>query len=560
MNKCRDLIIIGAGEHAGVVAETALCADWNILGYIAPEADKQIEKRYSLKHLGQDEDFEHIRKEYSDALFLCAVGNNSLRKKIVQQLNLLSECSAVVIHPSAVVASSAEIGSGTVIFSRCVIQSGVKIAAHCIVNSGSIVEHDSNILDFVHIAPGVVTGGGVTIGNETFVGLGARVRDHIVIGAQVTVGAGSVVVRDVPDNQTVVGIPAVPLTDSALKRDIHDFCIPPETTLYEAMALIGKCGAAALITDENCKLLGLMNDGDIRRALLNKFDFDTPVEKVMNKNFKYVRENIPRIVALDQLKASGHRLMPVLDDDGRVAGLHLIDAMIGSITLPNIAVIMAGGKGTRLRPITENIPKPMVKVAGRPILEHIILHLAGSNIRTIYIAVNYLAEMIEDYFQDGSAFGVEIHYLREEKPLGTGGALKLLPKLPKDPLIVMNGDLVTQFDVERILHYHKQGEYNMTIGAHDYRVDIPYGVIEWDNENNCVEKIREKPKEHFLINGGVYVINPEIIKYIDNDRLVPITELVDACLNKKLKVGAHLLESDWMDIGRPDELATARGM
>jgi sugar O-acyltransferase (sialic acid O-acetyltransferase NeuD family) len=556
----KKVVIIGSGEHAGVVFETALKAGWTVEGYISPQVDKNFEKRFNLKYLGSDDEIIGISKERTDLKFISAVGDNAQRVKIIDNLSALpDERWAIIIHPSAVVSDFSEIGIDTVVFSRAIIQTGAVIGRHVIINSGAVVEHDCAVFDFVHIAPGAVTGGGVKIGEYSFLGLGSRVRDHINIAEKCTVGAGSVVVRDIPAGETVVGIPASKIVDSAVNRDIKDFCIPPETTLYDAMALIGKYGAAALITDSSGKLLGLLNDGDIRRALLERHDFDTPVKEVMNRNYRFVRENVPRIAALDQLKASGHRLMPVLDDDGRVVGLHLLDAMIGSLSLPNIAVIMAGGKGTRLRPITENIPKPMVKVAGRPILEHIILHLAGSNIRKIYIAVNYLGEMIEEYFKDGSAFGVEIHYLREETPLGTVRALKLIPEKPQHPFIVMNGDLVTQFDVERMLHYHKQGNYKLTIGAHDYRVDIPYGVIEWDDSENRVSRLREKPKQHFLINGGIYVIEPDMIDFIEEGRMTPITELIEKGLEHGYRIGAHLVEGDWMDIGRPSELAAARG-
>jgi len=555
----KKVVIIGSGEHAGVVYETALKAGWIVVGYVNPKSDEVFERRFSIQYLGNDDSIEILVEKYENWKFISAIGNNKTRAGIVNKISLPDEYWAVIVHPTAVVSDYSEIGVGTVVFSRCIIQTGAKIAKHVILNSGAVVEHDCIVSDFVHVAPGAVTGGGVEIGAFSFLGLGSRVRDHINIAEKCTVGAGSVVVRDVPAGETVVGIPAGKIVDSALNRNIKDFCIPHNTTLYDAMALIGKYGAAALITDTSGKLLGLLNDGDIRRALLERHDFDTPVKDVMNKNFRFVRENVPRIAALDQLKASGHRLMPVIDDDGRVVGLHLLDAMIGSISLPNIVVIMAGGKGTRLRPITENIPKPMVKVAGRPILEHIILHLAGSNIRKIYIAVNYLGEMIEEYFKDGSAFGVEIHYLRENEPLGTGGALKLLPENLSNPIIVMNGDLVTQFDVERMLHYHKQHNYKMTIGAHDYRVDIPYGVIEWDEMKNRVSKVCEKPKKHFLVNGGIYVIEPEIIDFIQLGRSTPITELVEKCLENEYRIGAHLVEGDWMDIGRPSELAVARG-
>ena len=556
-----NLIVLGGGEHACVVIEAALQSPekWNITGYLDPEDDGKIKEKFGIPYLGDDSEIPALLEKEADCKFIFGIGVNHMRKKLASELNIPANKWAIIIHPSAVVSPYAVISYGAVILGRSVIQTGALIGEHVIINSGSVIEHDSEIGAYAHIAPGVVTGGGVKVGRESMVGLGARIRDHITVGDSVTVGTGAVVVADVMNGETVVGVPARPLAKSKRTIDIHELCIPESTTLFDAVSMIGKCGPVVLITDDKMHLLGLLNDGDIRRALLNHTDMNTAVSHVMNRNFKFVRKSLPRAAALDQLKALGHRLMPVLDDDGCVVGLHLLDAMIGSLNLPNAAVIMAGGKGTRLRPLTETIPKPMVKVAGRPILEHIILHLAGSNIREIYIAVNYLGDIIEDYFKDGSTFGVNIRYLRENKPLGTAGALQLLPPL-KDPLIVMNGDLVTQFDVERMLQHHKQGEYRLTIGAHDYRVDIPYGVIEWNEKSDAVSGIREKPEEHFLVNGGIYVIDPELIELIEPDRNVPITELIDKCIEKGIRIGTHLVEGDWIDVGHHSQLAAARGV
>lgn len=554
-----NLIILGGGEHAKVVAEAISLQNekWNLLGYVDPQEDKNT----NLARLGNDTDIPTLIKQYPNVKFILGVGKNSIRKQLVSKLNIPDSSWAILIHPEASVSEDAIIGKGSVILRRSIIQPGVIIRTHCIINSGTIIEHDSEVGDYSHIAPGAITGGGVKIGAECFIGLGSRVRDHIMVGNKVIVGAGSVVVTDIANDETVVGVPARRIGDSRLNIDIHELCVSPEATLYEAMSVIGKHGTTlALVTDSDFKLIGLLSDGDVRRALLNKNDLNTSVQTVMNDKFKFVRQDVARSAALDQLKALGRNHMPILDDEGKVVGLHLLDEMIGAVKLPNSAVIMAGGKGTRLKPLTDNLPKPMIKVAGRPILEHIILHLAGSNIRNIYIAVNYLSDMIEDYFKDGSTFGVNIHYLREEIPLGTGGALSLIPELPEAPLLVMNGDLVTQFDIERLLHHHYQGGYQMTIGAHDYRVDIPYGVIQWDESNNKVNAIVEKPEEHFLVNGGIYVISPEIINLIEPDRNVPMTELIDKALEKNLRVGAHLVEGDWMDVGHHKELASARGM
>lgn len=561
-----DIAIIGIGEHSVILLETiALLSDkWNLVGIVKlnntdrptsslipanikifegiTEAQKLLQKNPNLKFIFAPEP--------------CVPAE---MRRLYDALNLPDQLLATVIHPSATVSSSAKIAPGTVLLARSVVQSGANIGKNCIINTGALIEYGVKIGDFSHVASGVIIGAGVSIGENCFIGLGSRIRDKIDIGKRVTVGTGSVVVTDIPDNETVVGVPARRISYETSKIQINELCIPPSTTIYEALSVIGRFGSMiALVTDEKRKLLGVLTDGDVRRALINHNDLNCPVEKIMTRNFSFVKPDVSRAAALDKMKAMVIRQLPIIDDDGIVVGLHLLSELVGTCSLPNIAVIMAGGKGERLRPITEAIPKPMVKVAGRPILEHIIHHLAGANIREIYLSINYLGEMIEDYFKDGSAYGCKIKYLKEEKPLGTAGALSLLPEIPKEPIIVMNADIVTQIDVERLLHHHHQGKYKITIGVHDYRLRIPFGVLEM--ENDCVREIREKPEEHFIVNGGIYVIEPELLYRIPKNEKYLMTELITSCLENKERVGIYFIEGDWIDIGQHSQLAQARGL
>jgi sugar O-acyltransferase (sialic acid O-acetyltransferase NeuD family) len=558
-----NLIIIGGGEHAQIIMEAVLLQPekWNLIGYLDPKDRIDASTFIKTQRLGNDSDLPGLLHKYQDIKLICGFGDNIARRKKITSLNLPDDRWATVIHPSASVSPHAKVAAGSVVLNRVILQAGVKIGRHCIINAGSIIEYDTKIGDFSHIAPGVVMGGKTSIGTDCFIGLGSRIKDFIEIGNSVTVGTGSVVVTNILDGESVAGVPARRIADETNSNDIHEFCVSPDMSIYEAMSVIGKSGKTiSVVVDSEMKVLGLLTDGDIRRAMLKNTDLNKPVSSVMNVNFRYVKQNLSRIAALDQMNALGVMHMPILNDDGKIVGVHLLSQMVGNMKLPNIAVIMAGGKGVRLKPITDNIPKPMVKVAGRPILEHIILHLASSNIREIYISTGYLGNLIEEYFKDGSTYGVNINYIREATPLGTGGALGLLPKLPDAPFIVMNGDLVTQFDVEQILHHHNQGDYKMTIGVHDYRVDIPYGVICWDEEQNMVHKIQEKPEQHFIVNGGIYIVDPSLLELIEPNQIFPMTSLIDKCLEKQIRVGVHMLEGDWMDIGHHKELATARGM
>jgi NDP-sugar pyrophosphorylase family protein len=257
------------------------------------------------------------------------------------------------------------------------------------------------------------------------------------------------------------------------------------------------------------------------------------------------------------MKARGIRHVPVLDDDRRLIGIHFLEALIGTTEKPNVAVIMAGGEGRRLRPLTDSRPKPMVEVAGRPILERIVLHLVGYGIKRIFISVNYLAELIRSHFGAGERFGCSIEYLHEERPLGSGGALALLPRTLTHPLLVMNGDLVSQFDVARLLQHHANACAAATIAARHHQVEIPFGVLSL--RDGCLDALTEKPTSHYLINAGIYVLEPELLELVPQGRFFPITTLFEQLLEQRRRVAVYALEEDWIDVGRREDLARANG-
>jgi dTDP-glucose pyrophosphorylase len=314
----------------------------------------------------------------------------------------------------------------------------------------------------------------------------------------------------------------------------------------------------AFVCDESGRVLGTMTDGDVRRALLRGArPEDCCLAAIMQRDFTSVTPEASRAEVLDLLRARLISQVPVLDAAGRLVGLHTVREMLGPTVRPNWAVILAGGKGTRLRPLTENTPKPMITVAGRPILERLILHLVGAGFRRVFISVNYLAEVIERHFEDGSRFGCRIEYLRETQELGTGGPLTLLPERPEHPLVVMNGDLVTQCDLGALLDFNAQGAYAATLGVRPYSVDVPFGVADVDGDR--LVGMREKPSLRMLVNAGIYAISPPALDLIPRGEEFPITELFSRALGRGLPVGAHLIEDEWLDVGRPDELKRARG-
>jgi dTDP-glucose pyrophosphorylase len=345
---------------------------------------------------------------------------------------------------------------------------------------------------------------------------------------------------------------------------LHALLLRPGATLREALHRID-AGAAecALQVDEEGRLLGVLTDGDVRRALLQEASLDDPADRFVTHEPISVGLGLDRAAVLDLMRARTIAHVPEVDADGRLTGLHLLRDVIGTPTLPNRAVVMAGGRGTRLGDLTREVPKPMLEVAGRPILERIVLHLVGGGIRDVALSVGYLADRITEHFGDGRDFGCRITYLHEdvERPLGTGGPLRLLLEdgtPPEDPVLVMNGDLLTSFSVSGILDAHLTAEAVMTLGCKDYVHDVPFGVVTVDADGQVTE-LTEKPRAGWTVNAGTYVISPELLDRIPADEAYPITELALACLERGERVLAWNLDGSWQDIGRPHELRAARG-
>lgn len=334
--------------------------------------------------------------------------------------------------------------------------------------------------------------------------------------------------------------------------------VASDATIRAALESLERSGLEiVMVTDAGDRLLGLMTDGDIRRVLLRGAALEEPAGKYMQRKFTHVTSETSRAEVLDLMQARGIGQIPVLDRDGRLVGLHTIREVLGGVERPNWAVVMAGGRGERLRPITDSIPKPMLKVAGRPILERIVLHLVGFGIRRIFLAVNYKAGVIESHFGDGSSLGCSIEYLREDRPLGTGGALSLLPEPPKVPVVVLNGDIITQFDAGGMLGFHSSRGNMITVGVHQHVYTVPYGVVGTSGEK--IVSLREKPVETWLVNAGIYVIEPGLLARIPEGREYPLPALVEEAIDRGEPAGAFRVDDDWIDVGRHQELKRAKG-
>jgi dTDP-glucose pyrophosphorylase len=340
-------------------------------------------------------------------------------------------------------------------------------------------------------------------------------------------------------------------------RLIDRCCVSLRGTIRDAVQAIenGLVGIA-LAVDEGRRLKGTITDGDVRRALLAGATLASPLDALMQRSFKSVGPEAGRAEVLDLMQALLLKQVPVIDGEGRLIGLHVLHEIIGAVQRPNWAVVMAGGKGTRLRPITESIPKPMVRVAGRPILERLVLHLVSFGIKRVFLSINYLGGVIEEHFRDGARFGCRIEYLRDETDaMGTGGSLSLLPEKPRDPLLVLNGDLVTQANLEALLEAHVRGGYAATLGIRRYVHPVPFGCV--DIDNGRVTRFEEKPAMERSVNAGLYVLQPELLARVPR-RAFPITHLFEECLERGEPVGAFEIQEDWIDVGQRDQLREAQ--
>ena len=340
--------------------------------------------------------------------------------------------------------------------------------------------------------------------------------------------------------------------------------LQPNAQLVEAVrAIEASRRRIAVVVDGDRRVVGTLTDGDIRRCLLMGGTLETPVSQAMNRTPVTADVGSPEGYLLDLLRRGNIMALPLVDEQGRFQRIvHITDLEqeeeAGGAHGFAFAVIMAGGEGTRLRPLTERIPKPMVDIGGVPMLERQIERLSQAGLKRIYIAVNYLSHVIEEHFKDGDDFGVEIRYLRESERLGTAGALSLLPERPTAPIILMNGDILTTSDFASLYDFHLAHGARITVAAVDYRVNIPYGVIRSDGP--YVTGLTEKPSQRFLCNAGIYAVSPECLHLLEGVSFTNVTDLIDVCLHRALPVAVFPVHEYWSDVGTPDDLEKARAL
>ena len=342
---------------------------------------------------------------------------------------------------------------------------------------------------------------------------------------------------------------------------MHDWrktLISPDTTIRTALKVVDESSMqVTLVVDEERRLLGIVTDGDVRRGILKDVGLDEPVSKIMFTQCTVAGILDSREQILELMRAKQIRQIPVVDDSGRVVDLRLFMDMTESPRRDNEVVLMAGGLGSRLQPLTDDCPKPLLNVGGRPILETIMLGFMDYGFHNFHISVNYKAEMIESHFGDGSRWNVDISYLRENKRMGTAGCLSLFPKRPEQSFMVMNGDLLTRVNFEQMLAFHAENQAAATMAIRQYDYEVPFGVVEVDGQR--IVSLHEKPVQRFFVNAGVYVLEPHVLDHLAPETTMDMPELFQFLMDKGEKTCAFPIHEYWLDIGRMGDYDRANG-
>jgi len=333
------------------------------------------------------------------------------------------------------------------------------------------------------------------------------------------------------------------------------FFVQENTPLIDALRRIDEGNSQIVIVEREGRIVGTLTDGDVRRALLGGAGLDAPVEQVMNRKPITAPAGLSDDTALTIMKRHSIHQLPVVDSDGRVVSVKLIDDLVQPSHSEHWVVLMAGGLGARLKPLTDDLPKPLIRVGGKPILETVLINFIKAGFGKFMIAVNYKADMISDYFGDGSAWGVEIEYLHEKERLGTAGALSLMERRPTRPFFVMNGDLLTTVNFEQMLNYHNQHKAFSTMCVREHAVHVPFGVVDFDEHRLLA--IREKPTHKCFVNAGVYLLDPGIIDFITPGEPIDMPTLIERTMEKDKTSVVFPLREYWIDVGRLDDLQRA---
>ncbi|HWR34498.1 MAG TPA: nucleotidyltransferase family protein [Clostridia bacterium] len=344
--------------------------------------------------------------------------------------------------------------------------------------------------------------------------------------------------------------------------DVSRCCVSQSATLRQVLECIDRnTKGIALVVDDARRLLATVTDGDMRRAVLGGRNLDSVVGDLVaelaqqGKVHPVVAKTGIELTELIRLMRS-HRIrqVPLLDDAGHVVSLAVLDSLLHEAELPPQAVVMAGGYGNRLMPLTSELPKPLLPVGDKPLLERVIEQLRQAGIRKVNVSTHYQSEKIAEHFGNGEAFGVDLQYVTEDRPLGTAGGLSLLQG--DDPLLVVNGDILTKLDFRSLVSFHHEQHADMTVAVREFSFDVPYGVVECDSAR--ITRVSEKPKVKLFINAGIYLLSPQVRKYIPNGERFDMTQLIQKLLDAGRSVVSFPVWEYWLDIGRHEDYEQAQ--
>ena len=307
-----------------------------------------------------------------------------------------------------------------------------------------------------------------------------------------------------------------------------------------------------IVDDDTC-LIGSVTDGDIRRGLIDGYPIDSHVSNIMNAKPISILDSQTENEAQIMMTSNHIKQLAVVDKDNRLIGIHLMDQILNLAPKENFILIMAGGFGKRMMPLTEHLPKPMLMVGNKPILEHIIANAKAQGFRKFVISLYYLGELIIDYFGDGSNLGISISYIHESQPLGTAGALSLIEPTPKLPFLVTNGDIITDINYANLLHFHESNQSQATMAIKKYELQNPYGVV--NTKGLEIISFEEKPIQISYVNAGIYAINPSTLKYLQTNEPCDMPDFFQKLKNENYLISAYPIHETWADVGRPIDLS-----
>ncbi len=327
-------------------------------------------------------------------------------------------------------------------------------------------------------------------------------------------------------------------------------------TVKEALAKLDQLAADAIlfVVDEDQKLIGSLTDGDVRRGLLKDMSINQKVIDFIQPNPKFIIKSDYSIKDLEKFRKANLKVIPVLNENHQL--INVINFRFLKSYLPIDAIIMAGGRGTRLKPLTDNTPKPLLKVADKPIIEHNIDRLISYGIDDFWLSINYLGDQLIEYFKNGESKGVQIEYVTEDKPLGTVGAVRTIKNLQHDTVLITNSDILTNLDYEDFYQDFIQSDADLSVVTIPYEVLIPYAVLETEKER--VKSFKEKPTYTYYSNGGIYLIRKELLNLIPENEFYNATDLMEELIKQSKNIKSYPLRGYWLDIGKHEDYKRAQ--